>query len=224
MILPQPPVLLITDRRQAHAPLEQVAQAALDGGCRALLLRDKDLPRGERVALARRLVALGRPLGAKLLVSADAEAAREAGAAGVHLPRDGDPAAARALLGSGALIGYSAHDLSEAEFAEAAGADYVTLSPVFASAGKPGYGPCLGLDGLAEVSGRIALPVLALGGVTASRLAACLAAGAAGVAVMGAVMGAASPRSAMRRLVATCAAASERSAPPYGKTRRALGG
>jgi thiamine-phosphate pyrophosphorylase len=143
------------------------------------------------------VIEIAAPFGARVLMSGDVKAAREAGTAGVHLARDGDPAAARRTLGPSALIGLSAHDLGEAQRATAGGADYVadyvTLSPVFASASKPGYGPPLGLRTLAEIAAAVALPVLALGGITAERVCDCLAAGAAGVAVMGQVMAAEDP-------------------------------
>lgn len=200
MRLPRPPVLLITDRRQTDRPLEDVAAAAFAAGCRWLSLREKDLDPAERLALAGRLAALGRAHGATVTVHGDMAAARAAD--GVHLARDSDVGAARNTLGADALIGYSAHDLDEAAAAARAGADYVTLSPVFASASKPGYGPLLGLDGLARAAGRLDLPVIALGGVTAANAAACLAAGAAGVAVMGAVMAAPDPGRAMAALAA----------------------
>jgi len=112
-----------------------------------------------------------------------------AGAAGIHLPRDGDVVAARRMLGADALIGVSAHDINEIARAEEAGADYVTLSPIFPSAGKPGY-PALGVDELADCAAKTVLPVIALGGVGTEQIPACLAAGAAGVAAVGAVMSA----------------------------------
>jgi thiamine-phosphate pyrophosphorylase len=198
--LPAPPVLVITDRTQARAPLDQVAQALFAAGCRWLLLRDKDLPAAERRSLLARLVACGRVHGAAVTVSADAAAARAAGAVGVHLPDGGDAAAARAVLGQAALIGYSAHDRPGAA-AAAAEADYVTLSPVFASPSKPGYGPALGLDGLRAACRQLSVPVIALGGVTAANAGACMEAGAAGVAVMGEVMRAEDPARTLRRLL-----------------------
>jgi thiamine-phosphate pyrophosphorylase len=182
-------------------PLPALAAAVFEGGGRWLLLRDKDLAQAERVAIGRHLIEIAAPHGAKVLMSGDVAAAIEAGAAGVHLPRDGDPRAARARLGPAALIGVSAHDLGEAERAAAAGADYATLSPIFASPSKPGYGPALGLEGLSDAAAAAGLPVLALGGITAERARDCLAAGAAGVAVMGEVMGAEDPAAAVRTLV-----------------------
>ena len=201
MRLPRPPVLLITDRTQAAAPLERVVAAALEAGCRWVLLREKDLEPGARRALLCRLVELGRPHGAWITVSADLDAAAAAGAAGVHLPAGGDPARARSLLGPEALIGVSAHDKAEARSAADAGADYVTLSPIFASPSKPGYGPALGPDGLQEAAACLSVPVIALGGLAPGNAASCLAAGAAGIAVMGEIMRAPDPGAAMRSLI-----------------------
>ncbi len=204
MNLPDPPVLVITDRHQSRLPLPALAAAVFEGGGRWLLLRDKDLAQVERITLGRHLVELAVPYGAAVLMSGDVAAAIEAGAAGVHLPRDGDPGAARAGLGAAALIGFSAHDLDEVERAAAAGADYATLSPIFASPSKPGYGPALGPEALAEAAAAADLPLLALGGVTAQRARDSLAAGAAGVAVLGEVLGAEDPATAVRAIVAAC--------------------
>ncbi|HEX9790209.1 MAG TPA: thiamine phosphate synthase [Kiloniellales bacterium] len=206
MNLPQPPILVISDRRQARQPLEQVAEAVFAAGCRWFLVREKDLDPEARLAWVRRILAVARPYGATVMVSADVAAARASGAAGVHVPGNGDVAGARAALGAGALIGYSAHDAASAEAAMRAGADYVTLSPIFASASKPGYGPALGLAGLRAAAARLPVPVLALGGVTVETAVDCLATGAAGVAVMGAVMSAADSGAAMAALYAKAVA------------------
>lgn len=199
MTLPEPPLLVITDRRWARASLEEVAAALFAGGCRWLSLREKDLPAPERLALLRRLVALGRHFDAAVGVHDDVAAACEAGAAGVHLPAGASPRAARARLGTGALIGVSAHRETEIATAADEGADYVTLSPIFLSASKPGYGPALGLDALRHAH---PLPVLGLGGIDLDTVAAAIAAGAAGVAVMGAAMRAADPERYMADLLA----------------------
>ena len=203
MTLPDPPLLVITDRRQARQPLETVAEAAFVGGCRWLSLREKDLDAEARRALLRRLVILGRRFGATVAVHEDVEAAVAADAAAVHLPSNAIPPDARRRLGAAALIGCSAHDQSELATAAAAGADYATLSPIFPSASKPGYGPPLGLARLACMIKATRLPVIALGGVDATNAAACLRAGAAGVAVMGAVMAAEDPAVVMAGLIRT---------------------
>jgi len=198
--LPVPPLLVISDRRQARRPLEELAEAAFTGGCRWFSLREKDLPPAERRALLGALVVLGQRWGAIITVHDDIDAAAMADAGGVHLPSGGSPAAARLRL-PGALIGASAHSAEEASALLSAGADYVTVSPVFLTVSKPGYGPALGTDGLARIVARVAGPVIALGGVTAANAASCRAAGAQGVAVMGEVMRAADPRAAVEAIL-----------------------
>jgi thiamine-phosphate pyrophosphorylase len=192
-------LLVITDRKAAKRSLEDVVAAALRGGCRWLSLREKDLAHAERVALLGRVIALAQPFGATVSVHGDVEAA-EATGAGVHLPAGGSPEQARARLGKGALIGLSVHSAREAGAADPA-ADYVTLSPIFGSISKPGYGPALGVQGLADAVARACVPIVALGGVSADNLAPCLAAGARAVAAMGAVMAAADPEAATAALV-----------------------
>ncbi len=200
MRLPDPPFLVISDRSQAGQPLEQIAEAAFSGGCRWFSLREKDLPSAERRTLLATLVALGRRFDATVMVHDDIEAAVATGAAGVHLPSGGDPRAARARL-PGALIGASAHSGPEVASLLRAGADYVTVSPVFLTASKPGYGPALGLDQLAAITAAADGPVIALGGVSPDNAALCRAAGAHGIAVMGEVMRAADPQATVARLI-----------------------
>jgi len=198
--LPRPPVLVITDRRQTGRPLEDFAAAVFAGGCRWLSIREKDLLAPERLALTERLVRLAARWQASVTVHDDLAAA--ALADGIHLPQGGDVVAARAVLGAHALIGVSAHDLGEAEAAAATGADYVTLSPIFPSLSKPGHGAEPDLAALQAVSAALAVPVLALGGVTAERAEACGRAGASGIAVIGAVAHAEDPAQAVGALVA----------------------
>lgn len=203
MRLPDPPLLVITDRHQARQPLDAVAEAAFTGGCRWLSLREKDLDPAARRALLRRLVLLGRRFGAVVTIHDDIEAALATGAAGVHLSSRALSAGARQRLGATALIGGSAHDEAELAASAAAGADYATLSPIFPSASKPGYGPPLGAARLAALVAAARLPVIALGGVDETNAAVCLRAGAAGIAVMGAVMAAADPAAVMAGLIRT---------------------
>ena len=199
-MLPVPPLLVISDRRQARQPLQRVVEAAFVGGCRWFSLREKDLSPDERRALLGALVTLGRRFGAVVTAHEAIEAVAAVGADGVHLPSGGSPVAARTRL-PGALIGASAHSADEAAALLRAGADYVTASPVFVTASKPGYGPALGLDGLARVVAAARGPVVALGGITPENAAACLAAGACGIAVMGEVMRAADPQATVEYIL-----------------------
>ena len=209
MGLPIPPLLVISDRRQARRPIVEVAAAAFAAGGRWFSLREKDLPPAERRALLASLVALGRRWDATVGVHDDLDAAIATGAGAVHLPSGADPAAARARL-SGVLLGASAHSAAEASALLRAGADYVTVSPIFLTASKPGYGPALGLDGLENVVAQAEGPVIALGGVTAQNAALCLSAGAKGVAVMGEVMRAKSPQAAVTAILEAISEAQEK--------------
>jgi len=202
MTLPQPPLLVISDRSQSQRPLIAVAAAAFAGGCRWFSLREKDLPADERRVLLAELVAHGRPYGATVMAHDDLDAVIATGAGGVHLPSGGDPKTTRARLPHG-LIGVSAHVPSEAAELIAAGADYVTISPIFLTDSKPGYGPALGLAGLAAAVAAAKGPVVALAGIHAGNARACLDAGAAGVAVMGEVMRATNIEATVRALVQT---------------------
>lgn len=188
MAIPSPRLLAITDRRQTAQPLPDLAARLFAGGLRWLSLREKDLDEGRQVAMAHALVERARPWGALVTLHGDPDLALAAGTDGVHLSDGADVASARRRLGPGALVGLSAHDAEGIRRAVAGGADYVTLSPVFPSPSKPGYGPPLGTEGLRRLADGAGLPVIALGGVESGNVGDCLAAGAAGVAVMGAVM------------------------------------
>ena len=191
--LPVPPLLVISDRHQARHPLEEVAEAVFAGGCRWFSLREKELPPDERRALLAALVMMGRRFAAVVTAHEDIEAVLAVHADGVHLSSGGSPGAARARLPS-TLIGASAHSADEAAALLQAGADYVTVSPVFLTASKPGYGPALGLDGLAHIAAGAPGPVIALGGITPANAGLCLSAGARGIAVMGEIMRAVDPQ------------------------------
>ena len=167
------------------------------------MFRDKDLAAPARRDLAHRLVEIGAEAGFAVSVSADAALAAAIGAAGVHLQGAAEVAPARQRLAE-AIIGVSAHSLADVAAAATAGADYVTLSPIFLTESKPGYGPALGIDTL-RAAAALGIPVLALAGVTAARASACLAAGASGIAVMGEVMRALDPACAVSALMEACA-------------------
>ena len=213
MILPDPPLLVITDARGTRSPVVDIVAEACAGGCRWVMVREKNLPRNELEELVMACRAAMCGTGATISVNTDTKVAVDCGV-GVHLPRHGDIAEARQRVSG--IIGISAHDQGEVLRARARGADYVTLSPVFKSPSKPGYGPVLGLSGLRRFAGADNLPIIALGGVDAGNAGDCVTVGAAGVAVMGAVMRARDPRWASAALVAAIAssAVASRTASP----------
>lgn len=194
MMLPTPRLMLITDRRQARRPLSEIARGAFEGGCRWVSVREKDLATNDRRRLTRELVKLGDTYGATVTLHGDVATAEAARAAGVHVGQGTSPGAVRSILGGDVLVGASVHSWDEAEQAQADGADYVTVSPVFQTASKPGYGPALGLEILSEFCAALQTPVVALGGITPDNAADCIAAGAGAVAVMGEIMRASDPQ------------------------------
>jgi len=205
MILPEPPLLLVTDRHQARRPLPDIVRAALAAGCRWVSLREKDLAEDEQIALARTLLPMIRRSGARLTLHGEAALASACGADGVHLPAGSDPAAARKLLGPEKLVGVSIHTVTEAETIDPQAADYALAGPAFETPSKPGYGPEIGRKGLAEIARAARVPVLAIGGLNTTRAAEVLAAGPVGIAVMGGVMRATDPEREVRALLATVA-------------------
>ncbi len=177
-----PPLLLITDPSLGAALPERVA-AALAGGVRHLLLRHKGGSAADLLTQAAALQPLARQNGALLLIHDRLDVALALAADGVHLPENGLPTAmARRLLPHG-LLGRSCHSPDSACQALAAGADYVTLSPVFATRSHPEAIP-LGLATFAAWRQQIPGPVLALGGITVANAASVVLAGADGVALI----------------------------------------
>jgi thiamine-phosphate pyrophosphorylase len=213
MRLPHPPLLLITDRHQARLPLADVVAAALAAGCRWVSMREKDLSADDQVVLAVTLARTVRRHGGRLSLHGEAALAKACGVDGVHLPAGSDPAAARALLGPAKLIGVSIHTVTEAEAIDPRVVDYAIAGPAFETPSKPGYGPEIGRKGLAEIAAAARVPILAIGGLNAMRAAEVLAAGPAGIAVMGAVMRAADPGREARGLLSVLAQARQQPAP-----------
>jgi len=192
--------MLVTDRRRLGArALPDVVAQAVAGGVNAVQLREKDLPAGELLALARRLRGVCGP-GVLLLVNDRADVAILSGADGVHLGAESLPVAAvRACLPPSLLVGRSIHEVNEARQAEQDGADYLLAGSIFPSATHPNRGPA-GPDFLRDLRARVGLPIVAIGGVSAETAPACWEAGAAGVAAISALLDAPDPAAAARAL------------------------
>lgn len=191
---------VITDHGLARGRDEvAVVRAALKGGATAIQLRGKGQDARALCELGRALLRETQAAGALLFVNDRLDVAQAIGADGVHLGQDDLPCAdARRIAGPGLLIGVSAESPRLAAAAKSDGADYVGTGSVYATSSKPDAGEPIGLPGLQAVVEATDLPVVAIGGISASNAAPCLAAGACGVAVISAVIGAQDPEAAAR--------------------------
>jgi len=177
----------ITDRHCLPAGVALFDNIArnLSAGIEWIQIREKDLSGRDLFDLTAQVLGLPNPYGSKILVNTRVDVALASGAAGAHLPA-GSPAPRiwRALTPPGFLIGVSCHTLDEVRAAEDQGADYAVFGPVFAPRSKvTGLEP-RGIEGLVQAVRAVRIPVLALGGITATNAADCVQAGAAGVAAI----------------------------------------
>ena len=189
-----------------------LVDATLAGGAPCVQLRSKSLSDRDLHALAVAVVERCQRVGAACIVNDRADVALASGADGVHLGADDLPVeAVRELAGASLLVGGTARDPDSARALAAAGADYLGVGPVYGTQTKDGLPTPFGPDGLAPVAASVAIPVVAIAGITVDRVAEVVAAGAHGIAVAGAVTSADDPTQATRVLVA---ALSHPPAPP----------
>jgi thiamine-phosphate pyrophosphorylase len=193
---------LVTDEALAGGrPLAAAVGAAVDGGVTCVQLRAKTASARRILAQARELLALLLPRGVPLIVNDRLDIALAAGAGGVHVGQDDLPCAAvRRLAPPGFRIGVSVSTVAEARAAEADGADYLGVSPVFDTPTKRDTPRAAGLEGLRRIRAATRLPLVAIGGIHAGNAAAVRAAGADGLAVVSAIMAAHDPAAAARQL------------------------
>lgn len=197
-----PSVYVITDRRVAGGrSILDIVRAAIRGGATVIQLREKTATTREMVDLGQALHHITRPAGVPLIINDRLDVALAIEAEGVHVGQDDMPAAlARRLIGPDRILGVSAGTAGEARQAEKDGADYLGVGDVYGTPTKPDAGAPIGVDGLAEIIRAVSLPVVAIGGITPDNAAAVIQAGAAGVAVISAIVGAPNPEAATRRL------------------------
>ncbi|MHB1358597.1 MAG: thiamine phosphate synthase [Rhodocyclaceae bacterium] len=168
--------------------LSALVESALQGGVKWVQYRNKTAPAPLRRTQAIELLRICRAHGAQLIINDDVWLAVEIGADGAHLGKSDMPGGglttARDALGAKRILGVSCYnDLDRAAAAVAAGADYIAVGSVFASATKPGAAR-VSLDSLAEAKQRFTVPVVAIGGITTQNAPQVLVAGADMVAVM----------------------------------------
>ncbi len=195
---------LVTDRdlSQGRATGNIVA-AAVRGGITCVQLREKQASTREFVAEARAIKTLlaDQERHIPLIINDRLDVALAVGADGVHLGQsDMELCDARRIAGANFIIGISAESVADAMAAAAAGADYLGISPVFATATKTDTASPLGLEGIRAIRAAVSLPLVGIGGINQNNASAVLQAGADGVAVVSAIVSAACPRSAAAAL------------------------
>lgn len=194
---------LITDRNQTGGrPLIDVVKEALDGGVKAVQLREKDLPIRELLRLAEEMRKITKEAGAMLFINGRIDAAMAVEADGIHLGQTDLPVdVVRKIVGNRFMIGVSTHNLNEAKEAEAGGADFITFGPVYETPLKLKYGRPVGAEALKRVKSGISIPVYAIGGIKSGNIEQVLGTGADGVALISAIIGAKEPKKAVEALL-----------------------
>ncbi len=213
---------VITDRKLVtrHLSLVTAVKEALKGGVRAIQLREKDLSTRELLRLAYKMRELTKKYNAKLFINDRLDIALAVKADGVHLTQNSVPADAvrrvvhaclppacrsgRDRQASRFLIGVSTHSLKEAKEAERAGADFITLGPIYRTPSKLKYGSPLGIDTLREISKKIKIPVFAIGGVKSHRVKEVKKAGAYGIAIISEIFRAEDVQKKAKEVIGLC--------------------
>jgi thiamine-phosphate pyrophosphorylase len=196
-------LFLVTDRHQTNGrPLVPLLQRVLTAGVPAIQLRERDLSAKELVTLAREVQAVMASRRSQLLINDRIDVALALEGVGVHLRSNSLPVSvARQLLGAERLLGISVHAVEEAVQVESQGVDYIVLGPIYETPTKQMFGPPLGIQTLEKACRLVRIPIIGIGGVTAARVREMRCAGAFGVAVITAVLGAVNVESAARELL-----------------------
>ncbi len=184
----------------------EIVEAAIAGGATVVQYREKGASTRRMVEEARELRELCRRRRIPFIVNDRLDVALAVDADGIHVGQDDLPAVlARRLIGRRKLLGVSAESAEQAARAQADGADYIGASPVFATPTKPDAPPPLRLEGLRLLAAAVSIPVVAIGGINRDNAAAMIEAGAAGIAVVSAIVSAEDVESAARALYAIVA-------------------
>lgn len=172
---------------------------ALEGGCKWIQLRMKDASAEEVLVNAEEALHLCRQYGAKFILDDHVELVERAGADGVHLGKNDMPVdEARKILGNGKIIGGTANTIEDIVRLHKQGADYIGCGPFRFTTTKKKLSPVLGLEGYKSIVQNmrdkgIDLPIVAIGGITIADIPAIMATGVTGIALSGAILGAADP-------------------------------
>lgn len=193
---------LVTDRALSRGrSMTEVVTAAVRGGATCVQVREKSCSTREFIELSLAVKKIVAPLGVSLIINDRLDVAQAVAADGVHLGQSDMPLTlARKIVGPYMVIGISAESLTDALEAERGGADYLGVSPIFATPTKTDTAPPLGLTGLAEIRRQVRLPLVGIGGINSENAEEAIAHGADGIAVVSAIVSAPDCKDATRRL------------------------
>lgn len=196
-------LFLVTDRHQTNGrPLVPLLQRVCSTAAPVIQLRERDLSARDFLRLVHDVQAMTALHQPALLINDRLDVALAMEGVGVHLRSNSLPVSiARRLLGTRRLLGISVHGVEEAVQAESQGADYLILGPIYETPSKQVFGPPLGIHTLERACRLVRIPIIGIGGVTSSRAREVRRAGAFGVAVITAILGAADVESATRELL-----------------------
>ena len=198
-------VYLVTDRglSRGRSTLE-ILQGAVRGGVTCVQLREKNCPIRDFIEQANSIKAYLRAHDIPLIINDRLDVAQAVGADGVHLGQSDMPLnVAREILKDSIIIGISAESLGDAIEAEKGGADYIGVSPIYATPTKTDTAPPLGLEGLREIRNAVRIPLVGIGGLTKDNAGEVIKHGADGVAVVSAIVSADDPELATKELLKT---------------------
>jgi thiamine-phosphate pyrophosphorylase len=193
---------LVTDRvLSGGRPLEKIVRESVAGGVSVVQLREKNVGTREFLDQAFVLRQVASELGIPLIINDRVDIALACGADGVHLGQEDMPCAfARRIVGGDMTIGVSVSTADEALEAEADGADYLGVGPLFATATKPDAQPATGIGVLRAIRRAVRVPLVGIGGITETNAGAVISAGADGVAVVSAIIASPDPGAAARAI------------------------
>ena len=194
---------LVTDRALAGGrEIEDIVRESVEGGATMVQLREKDIDTRDFIELALRLKKVLAPYGVPLIINDRVDVALASDADGVHIGQSDMPyAMARRILGPDKIIGLSVENFSQIEEANSLDVDYIGVSPVFATPTKTDTAAPFGLEGLRRAVEMSVHPTVSIGGMNASTAADVISTGTDGIAVVSAIVCAASPRKASEELL-----------------------
>lgn len=198
-----PRLYIVTDRVAArNRPLELIVEQVIRGGATIVQLREKETSEEEMIATGRRLHAITRKYNVPLVVNDNIRVTLAIDAEGLHIGQgDMSVRQARRRLGSHKILGVSAKSVEEALTAQQDGADYLGVGPIFETRTKKDAGEPIGIKTLSEIVKEVDIPVVAIGGIRTENVASVMRAGASGIAVISAIMGAKDPERATAELL-----------------------